>query len=143
VVDYSFVAAKIAALSEDMEILGLGCDSYKRDHLQAELDELGCQVPLIDHPQGFRKGAGSDLWMPGSVETAEEAIVKTEVRVNANPCLTWNVASVTMTEDAQGNKKPDKKKATGRIDGAVTFIMSMGIAGARPVPEPTYQMLFV
>ena len=66
VVDHSFVAAEIAALAEDVEIVGLACDSYKRDYLQAELDELGWWVPLVNHPQGFRKDAGSDLWMPSS-----------------------------------------------------------------------------
>ena len=85
VVDYSFVAAEIAALAEDFEIVRLACDTYKRDHLQAELDELGCPVPLINHPQGFRKDAGSDLWMPSSVELAEEAIVKGKLRLNRNP----------------------------------------------------------
>ena len=68
VVDYSFVAAKIAALAEDVEIDSLACDTYKRDHLQVELDEIGCPVSLVNHPQGFRKDAGSDLWMPSSVE---------------------------------------------------------------------------
>ena len=143
IVDYSFVAAKIAALSEDVEILGLGCDTYKRDHLQAELDELGCQVPLVDHPQGFRKGAGSDLWMPASVEATEEAIIKAELRVAANPCLTWNAASVMMTEDAQGNKKPDKRKATGRIDGIVTLIMAVGVESGKPAQAAEYSLHFV
>ena len=53
------MAAEIAALAEDVEIVGLACDTYKRDYLQAELDELGCGVPLVNH-QGFRKDAGSD-----------------------------------------------------------------------------------
>ena len=37
-------------------------------------------VPLVNHPQGFRKDAGSDLWMPSSVELTEETIVKGELR---------------------------------------------------------------
>ena len=31
-----------------------------------------------------------------------------------------------MTPDAQNNLKPDKRKATGRIDGVVALIMAMG-----------------
>ena len=143
VVNHSFVAAEIAALAEDVEIVGLACDTYKRDYLQAELDELGCGVPLVNHPQGFRKDAGSDLWMPSSVELTEEAIVKGELRVNRNPCLTWNAASVAMTPDAQNNMKPDKKKATGRIDGVVALIMAMGASGAKTERAPEYQLLFV
>ncbi len=143
VVDYSFVAAKIAALSEDVEIESLACDTYKRDHLQVELDEIGCPVPLVNHPQGFRRDASSPLWMPMSVEVTEEAIVKGQLRVSSNPCLTWNAASVVMEPDAQGNRKPEKKKSTGRIDGIVALIEAMGAASARSEPEPTYSMFFV
>jgi phage terminase large subunit-like protein len=143
VVDYSFVAAEIAALAEDFEIVRLACDTYKRDHLQAELDELGCPVALINHPQGFRKDAGSDLWMPSSVELTEEAIVKGKLWVNRNPCLTYNAASVTMTPDAQNNLKPDKRKATGRIDGVVALIMAMGVSGVKMERQPEYQIMII
>jgi phage terminase large subunit-like protein len=81
--------------------------------------------------------------MPSSVELTEEAIVKRELRVNRNPCLTWNAASVAMTPDAQNNMKPDKKKATGRIDGVVALIMAMGASGAKTERAPEYQLLFV
>src|SRR5690606_26389433 len=135
VVDYSFIAAKIAELAEDVEIAGIACDPYKRDHLQAELDELGCTVSLIDHPQRFRKTATSPSWMRCSVEATEEALVKGELRGARNPCLRWNAASVTMTEDPQGNKKPNKRKATGRIDGIVALIQAMGAASGEII-EP-------
>jgi phage terminase large subunit-like protein len=143
VVDYSFVAAKIAELAELVEIKGLACDRYKRDQLQAELDELGCGVALIDHPQGFAKASGSDLWMPGSVEATEEAIVKQTLRVNRNPALTWNVASVCMEPDAQGNRKPSKRKSTGRIDGAVCLIQAMGASTVPAEPTPDYQVFLL
>jgi phage terminase large subunit-like protein len=81
--------------------------------------------------------------MPSSVELTEEAIVKRELRVNRNPCLTWNAAAVGMTADAQNNMKPDKKKATGRIDGVVALIMAMGASGAKTERAPEYQLLFV
>jgi phage terminase large subunit-like protein len=143
VVDLAFLADKINSLSQDIEIVGLGCDAYKRDALQAELDEIGCGVPLINHPQGFRKVADSDLWMPASVEATEEAIVKGSIRVNYNPCLTWNAASVAMTPSPEGNRKPDKKKATGRIDGIVALIQAIGVAAHKPVAPPAYQMMIL
>ena len=48
-----------------------------------------------------------------------------------------------MTEDAQGNKKPDKRKATGRIDGVVTLIMAMGVAASRGEKPAEYSLHFV
>ena len=64
---------------------GFACDTYKRDHLQVELDEIGCPVPLVNHPQGFRRDASSPLWMPMSVEVTEEAIVKGDLSAPLRP----------------------------------------------------------
>ena len=50
---------------------------------------------------------------------------------------------MAMTPDAQNNLKPDKKKATGRIDGVVALIMAMGASGAKTERAPEYQLLFV
>jgi phage terminase large subunit-like protein len=145
VVDVAHVATAIAELAEELEIRGVVGDAYRRHELQAALEELGCTVPLIDHPQGYRKAAGSDLWMPASVEATENAILERKIRIAWSPVLTWNVASVCMVADAQANRKPNKSKSTGRIDGALTLIMAVG-AALRSVPaerQPDYQLLFV
>jgi phage terminase large subunit-like protein len=145
VVDVAHIATAIAELAEELEIRGVVGDAYRRHELQAALEELGCTVPLIDHPQGYRKAAGSDLWMPGSVDTTENAILERKIRIAWSPVLTWNVASVCMVADAQENRKPNKLKSTGRIDGALTLIMAVG-AALRSAPaerQPDYQLLFV
>jgi phage terminase large subunit-like protein len=145
VVDVAHVAAAIAELAEELDIRGVVGDAYRRHELQAALDELSCTVPLIDHPQGYRKAAGSDLWMPGSVDATENAILERKIRIAWSPVLTWNVASVCMVADAQENRKPNKLKSTGRIDGALTLIMAVG-AALRSAPaerQPDYQLLFV
>jgi phage terminase large subunit-like protein len=145
VVDVAHVATAIAELSEELDIRGVVGDAYRRPELQAALEELGCAVPLIDHPQGYRKAAGSDLWMPGSVDATENVIFERKLRVAWSPVLTWNIASVCMVADAQENRKPNKLKSTGRIDGALTLIMAIG-AALRSAPaerSPEYQLLFV
>jgi phage terminase large subunit-like protein len=139
VVDLAVIADRLMSLSQDIEIAGLACDTYRRDQLQIELDNIDCPIPIIEHPQGFRKALNSEIWMPRSVEKTEERIVKRMVHINTNPCLTWNASSVVMTEDAQGNKKPDKKKAAGRIDGVVALIEAIGISDSIVVqPKPSY-----
>ena len=145
VVDVAHVAAAIAELAEELDVQGVVGDAYRRPELQAALEELGCAVPLIDHPQGYRKAAGSDLWMPGSVEATENAILERKVRIASSPVLTWNVASVCMVADAQENRKPNKLKSTGRIDGALALIMGVGtvLRGASAERSPEYQLLFV
>jgi phage terminase large subunit-like protein len=41
--------------------------------------------------------------------------------------------TVVVLDDA-GNRKPSKKKSTGRIDGTVALIMALGVA-AKPAPQ--------
>jgi phage terminase large subunit-like protein len=136
VVNVAFVAAEIADQATFLDLQGVAGDAYRRAELQDEMDELGCEVPLYDHPQGYRKAHGSDLWMPGSIEATENAIVERKIRIAEHPILTWNIASVCMISDPQGNKKPHKLKSTGRIDGALSLIQAVGLRAARPsVPK--------
>jgi phage terminase large subunit-like protein len=50
---------------------------------------------------------------------------------------------MVVQQDTNGNLRPDKAKATGRIDGIVGLVMALA-AVLRHVhePEPTYQMFF-
>jgi phage terminase large subunit-like protein len=144
VVDYSFVASELAELNENVEIVGVACDAYKRPELAAELDDIGAgAITLVDHPQGYRKGAGTELWMPRSVIATEEAIVKGSLRIQRNPILTWNAASVVMVRDAEGNPKPDKRKSTGRIDGVTALIQALGLTAIEPAKPPKLQMFIL
>jgi phage terminase large subunit-like protein len=46
--------------------------------------------------------------------------------------------------DASGNRKPDKSKATGRIDGLVAALMAVaGMSGTPEPVEPTYQLFIL
>ena len=53
--------------------------------------------------------------------------------VHDNPVLSTCVAHTTIRTDANGNRAPDKRKATHRIDGTVALIMGLAMAagGAR------------
>ena len=125
VVDVAHVAAAIVELAEELDVQGMVGDGTGGRSFKPS-SGAGGTVPLIDHPQGYRKAAGSDLWMPGSVEATENAILERKVRIASSPVLTWNMASVCMVADARENRKPNKLKSTGRIDGALALIMGVG-----------------
>jgi phage terminase large subunit-like protein len=61
------------------------------------------------------------------------------MRIQRNPVLTWCAAGAVLEEDAAGNRKFTKKKATGRIDGIVALTMARG-AGRKPFTEQTQQI---
>jgi phage terminase large subunit-like protein len=59
------------------------------------------------------------------------------VRHGANPVLTMCAANAVVIKDPAGNRKLDKSKSTGRIDGMVALVMAMGVA-ANPAEEAPY-----
>jgi len=137
-----FIASRLVELSQIYDLAGIAYDEYAVKWLIVELDRLGVKLPLIEHPQGFRRGKRPKeqrqrpgdppplpgLWMPGSIGIAEQLIIDKRLTMKPNPILTWNVASATFERDAQGNRTLSKRKATGRIDGAVALVMACGAA---------------
>jgi len=146
-IDYAFVVRDLTDwLSADETALAF--DRYRIDDFIRELDDAGIDswlyegpdapqgagVRMVRHGQGFGEGATSDaiLWMPRSITDIEELILVGKLRVRKNPVLTWNSASAVLLQDASGNQKFDKRKATGRIDGLVALCEAIGLAKSRP-----------
>lgn len=113
-------------------------DNYLIKSFKDELDALGAELPLADHPQNFLRrktenvnGIGDiELWMPGSVDALETLILERRIRVHVNKPLRWAVASATFHEGQDGQRRFAKQKATGRIDMIVALAMAAGAAEA-------------
>jgi len=141
-----FVAQHMLEESQDFEFAAIAYDRYAIRNLEGELDEIGATLPIIEHPQGFRrvsvlrdadgevirdednKQVENPLWMPSSINGLEALILDGRIRIRPNPVLTWNAASACFDTDPQGNRKFAKQKATGRIDGMVALAMAVGAA---------------
>lgn len=95
-------------------------------------------LKLVRHGQGFSGGQSEHtLWMPRSVTDIETAVLTGMLRVKRNPVLTWNSASAVLESDPTGNKKWEKRKSTGRIDGIVALCMAVGLAQSEPKVQHT------
>jgi phage terminase large subunit-like protein len=142
-IDYAYVAQQVAELSGSYSLAGLTFDQWRIDDFLRELDASGVEawawqgpgkpdgvgLRLIGHGQGFGGGSSErTLWMPRSISVIEEAVMSGKLRVRLNPVLRWNSASALLDSDASGNKKWDKRKSTGRIDGIVALCMGVGAA---------------
>jgi phage terminase large subunit-like protein len=141
----------------DFDLQFTAFDRYRHKDLEDKLAEEGFAPPMLEHPQGFRRFSKVDerlasrfgwydergqvvenpLWMPGSIEAWEHAIIEGRWWTPANPVLRWNVAGVFPQPNPSGTGDIifNKRKATGRIDGAVACAMSVGAAVARFGPE--------
>jgi phage terminase large subunit-like protein len=60
--------------------------------------------------------------------------------VHDNPVLSMCVAHTTIRMDAAGNRAPDKKRATHRIDGTVALTMALAMTPTAP-PKVDIQAL--
>jgi len=146
-----FLAQRLLEIAQIVDLEAVAYDEYAVKWLEIELDRLGVKLPLIEHPQGYRRGKMTDaekarrpgeapgkpgLWMPSSIAAAEQLIIDRRIRFIPNPILTWNIASATFERDAQGNRVLSKRKATGKIDGAVATVMATGAALNAPDAKP-------
>ncbi|NOT39218.1 MAG: terminase large subunit [Alphaproteobacteria bacterium] len=125
--DPKIVATKIAELHGAYDIRALAYDRWRIEDLRRELDALGCAVELVPHGQGFKD-------MAPAVSEFERLAHEGKLRTGDHPVLTWNVSNVKTTSDPAGNRKFDKQKSTGRIDGAQALAMCCGLRLRQEAP---------
>lgn len=127
-IDYSFVATDIMDALDGMDVQALAFDRWRFDQLKAELDRMGVTLPMQPFGQGFRD-------MAPALDAVEAALLNEQVAHGGNPVLTMCMANARVETDAAGNRKLNKRKATGRIDGAVALCMALGIATKQELVE--------
>jgi phage terminase large subunit-like protein len=145
VIDFEHAANLIAELCSRFKVNGIAYDRHKIEHLRGPLDALGCEVPLVEHGQGFYRAKDTGLWQPGSIQELEAALIEERVRINTNPVLSWCVASAVTQASTivPTDRYFSKRKASARIDGAVALAQAIGLATMRNEPEPVsvYEIL--
>jgi phage terminase large subunit-like protein len=130
-VDYAYVAQWLADFCADHPVRAVRFDRWRIDVLKAELARIGVDLPLEPFGQGFKD-------MTPALDTLEAELVEGNVRHGGHPVLTMCAANAVATRDAAGNRKLDKSKATGRIDGMVALAMAIGAASAAGTIEPDF-----
>jgi phage terminase large subunit-like protein len=134
--DPKAVAVEIARLHGEYHLEGLAFDRWRITDLQRELDDIGCDVKLIEFGQGYKD-------MAAPVDLVERLIVERNLRHTNNPALTMALMNCKVELDPAGNRKLSKRRSTGRIDPAVALTMAIGITTAKQELEPSYQMFVI
>ena len=122
-IDYETVAKDIADELGGYMIKSVAFDRWRFDMLKKELTDIGVELPLVPFGQGYRD-------MTPALEALETTLLNNQLAHGFNPVLTMCMANTRVEMDAAGNRKLNKAKSTGRIDGAVALAMAMGIAAA-------------
>lgn len=135
-VDFAFVAQRLAEYASECESLCVAFDRWRIDYLIQALGQLGVPytvlekleaqpVPdglvLVRHGQGFKD-------MPPALDALEAELMNGRVRHGGHPVLTWCAANAVAERNATGERKLEKSKSTGRIDGIVALAMAMRCA---------------
>jgi phage terminase large subunit-like protein len=128
VIRLDIVAADCVADSVRFDVQNVAFDKYLIRRFEDALDEVGGNLPLIEHPQGVSRRRDTPLYMPESIDQLEELILQKRLRVHVNPALRSAVANATFWTSPAGLRRFEKVKATGKIDMLVALVMGVGAA---------------
>lgn len=128
-VDYEFVAQEIAELLDDVDIQSIGYDRWRIDLMKKEFEQIGVELPLVEFGQGFKD-------MSPALDGMEASLLNANIAHGMNPILTMCAANAVASKDPAGNRKLDKAKANGRIDGMVALAMALAVAEKGEQAEP-------
>ena len=125
VVDYSRVARQIIELINTYEVIALGFDRWRMRYLTKALEDEGFEFFseeeqkefLIEIGQGFKD-------QTRSVEVLEGLAVESKLAHAGHAILRWNIANTVVVSDPANNRKFDKIKSYGRIDGTVALALA-------------------
>jgi phage terminase large subunit-like protein len=124
--DPKVVALKIAELHGAYNIRSLAFDRWRIEDIRRELSAIGCNVELVPFGQGYKD-------LSPAVDRLERLVEEGKLRHGNHPVLTMAASNTKIERDAAGNRKPSKRRSTGRIDPLVALTMAIGVA-ARPAP---------
>lgn len=115
VIDYEFIRAEINELSETYKIKEIAFDPWNAVDIATRL--TGDGITMVEVRQGYRT-----LSEPS--KDIEARIIQGKVRHHNDPILRWNAANAVVITDPTGSIKPDKAKATEKIDGIAAWVMA-------------------
>lgn len=137
VTDYEFIKAQVKRDEEDFIIASIGFDRWNASQLSVDLQNEG--IEMIRVGQGYASTSAPMKELQRLILQGENK--KTPMVNNGgNPIMLWMTDNLAVTTDPAGNVKPDKEKASDKIDGwsALVNAMSEAMKG-EPIRRSTYE----
>jgi len=140
-IQYEFVAEHLRGVFDRCDVQAIAFDRWGMKHLKPWLVKAGFTDQELERFIDFGQGFAS---MSPALRELEAMLLSRKLRHGAHPVLTMCAANAVTTGDPAGNRKLDKQKATGRIDGMVALAMAVGVMPTEaqaPAVEPAIYVL--
>lgn len=127
-VDYEHIASFCQTYLKDVNVRSIAYDRWRIDVLKREFERIGVELPLIEFGQGTKD-------MSPAVDGLESKVLNKKLRILQNPVMNMCAQNAVVYKNPAGDRKLDKSKTSGRIDGMVALTMAAGIADKAQPPE--------
>ena len=129
-VDYEYVAHKLFDITGRLDLRRIAFDRWNWKYLKPWLLKAGFHESQVEGDaaifEEFGQGTAS---MSPALRDLETLILNKRIAHGDHPVLNMCMMNVTVKPDPAGNRKFDKQKIRGRIDGAVALAMATAMAG--------------
>ncbi len=115
VTDYSIVESDVEALCEEHGVRELAYDKRFAEQMAQRLEAHG--IEMVDQPQGFQ--------LHEACTRLFELVETGRLCHGDDPILSWMASNLVVRTDREQRIRPDKNRATEKIDGIVALLMAL------------------
>lgn len=125
-IEYDYVAQHLIKVIEERSVRKVAFDRFNMRHLRPWLLHHGLSDAFVDECfVDFGQGFAS---MSPALRNLEALLLNSKLRHGNHPVLSMCAANAVVRTDEAGNRKLDKKRSRGRIDGLVALAMAAAVA---------------
>jgi phage terminase large subunit-like protein len=137
-VEYEYIAEHLRGLFDTLDIRKIAFDRWNWRHLRPWLLKVGFSDDQLEGDNAVFSEFGQGFQsMSPALRDLESLILNKKLAHGGQPVLTMCMMNATVKKDPTGNRKLDKQKSRGRIDGAVALAMAASCAGTYEHPAET------
>lgn len=130
-IEYEFIAHRLREVFDRYNVQALAFDRYNMRFLKPWLERAGFTEEELERFVEFGQGMVS---MSPALRDLEARLLARRLKHGAHPVLESCAFNAVVATDPAGNRKFNKQKSSGRIDGMVALAMAVGVM---PDVEPS------
>ena len=136
-IDYEFVASYLWDFCAANDVRKIAFDRWNWRHLKPWLLKAGFEEAQLEGDAAIFEQFGQGFQsMSPALRDLESALLNGRIAHAGHPVLGNCAYNATVKSDPAGNRKLDKMKSHGRIDGMVALAMAQSVAGTWSADTP-------